>query len=243
VTRPTTFPWHDQAWVTPPFHDFIIYQLHIGAFFAQNDQGQDVRRDRVGTFLDAAQKIEYLRDLGVTAIQLLPIQEFQTSRSLGYNGTNYFAPEVDYSFDPLDPDFQRCFDRANDLLARKGLPLYQPSQLDCQTKQLMAFIDLCHVCGLAVIFDVVYNHAGGNFGTESIYFYDRQREGNQNHSLYFTDKEWAGGLGFAFWQNPVRHFLIDNARFFMDEYHVDGYRYDEVTVIDSFGGWYFLRPD
>ncbi len=241
VTRPHSFPWHDQHWRTPPFHDFIIYQLHIGAFFAVGDQGEDQRTSRVGTFLDAIDKIQYLADLGVTAIQLLPIQEFRTSRSLGYNGTNYFAPEVDYSLDPAGPNFRRCFDRANQLLTQRGHAPYQPSQLDCQTKQLMAFIDLCHVYGMSVIFDVVYNHAGGDFGEESIYFYDRQSYGDHNRSLYFTDREWAGGLGFAYWQAPVRQFLIDNAKFFLDEYHVDGFRFDEVTVIDNFGGWSFLR--
>lgn len=241
VTNPYSFPWHDHDWRTPPYHDFIIYQLHVGAFFATDNLHQDDRSHRVGTFLDVIQKLEYLDDLGVTAIQLLPIQEFQTARSLGYNGTNYFAPEADYSFDPKDPNFQRGFDYANNLLVRHGRKPYEPSQLDCQTKQLMALIDLCHVCGLAVLFDVVYNHAGGDFGDESIYFYDRQPYGTANRSLYFTDRAWSGGLGFAYWQNPVRQFLIDNARFFIDEYHVDGFRYDEVTVIDRFGGWGFAQ--
>jgi 1,4-alpha-glucan branching enzyme len=105
----------------------------------------------------------------------------------------------------------------------------------------MAVIDLLHVYGLAVVFDVVYNHAGGDFGDESIYFFDRQRNGDKNHSLYFTDHEWAGGQVFAFWKGEVRQFLIDNARFFFDEYHVDGFRFDEVTVIDRNGGWSFLQ--
>lgn len=241
ITNPVSFPWHDSAWRTPPFEHFVIYQLHVGAFFATNAAGQDERTQRVGKFLDVVEKIEYLADLGITAVQLLPIQEFMTSRSLGYNGTNYFAPEIDYSFDPNDPGFARGFNIANELLRKKGLVPYAASELNCQTKQLMALVDLLHVYGIAVIFDVVYNHAGGDFGDESIYFYDRQPTGDQNRSLYFTDREWAGGLGFAFWNNSVRQFLIDNAKFFIDEYHVDGFRYDEVTVIDMFGGWYFLR--
>ena len=187
------------------------------------------------------EKVEYLADLGITAVQFLPIQEFRTSRSLGYNGTNYFAPEVDYSFAPSDPEFVRGLEAANDLLRKKGLSPYEARQLNCQTKQLMALIDLLHVHGIAVVFDVVYNHAGGDFGEESIYFYDRQPDGNHNRSLYFTDREWAGGLGFAFWNDVIRQFLIDNARFFIDEYHVDGFRYDEVTIIERFGGGNFLR--
>ena len=105
----------------------------------------------------------------------------------------------------------------------------------------MALIDLCHVYGLAVIFDLVYNHAGGNFGDESLYFGDREPYGDNNRSLYFTDQGWAGGLVFAYWKQEMAQFLIDNAKFFFDEYHVDAYRFDEVTVIDQHGGWHFLQ--
>src|SRR5262244_1632811 len=65
--------------------------------------------------------------------------------------------------------------------------------------------------------------------------------GDNNRSQYFTDQGWAGGLVFAYWKDEVRQFLIDNAKFFFDEYHVDGFRYDEVTVIDRFGGWRFCQ--
>ena len=67
------------------------------------------------------------------------------------------------------------------------------------------------------------------------------RTGDNNRSLYFTDQGWAGGLVFAYWKSEVRQFLIDNARFYFDEYHVDGFRFDEVTVIDRNGGWQFLQ--
>ena len=107
--------------------------------------------------------------------------------------------------------------------------------------QLKALIDLCHVYGLAVILDVVYNHAGGDFGDESLYFFDRAITRSNNDSLYFTDQGWAGGLVFAFWKREIRQFLIDNATFYIHEFHVDGFRYDEVTVIDRFGGWRFCQ--
>jgi 1,4-alpha-glucan branching enzyme len=241
VTRPTTFPWHDSAYRPPAFNDLILYQLHIGAFFSADEQGHDARERRPGRYLDVLYKLEYLAALGVTALQFLPIQEFETMRSLGYNGTDYFSPELDYTIKPLDPEFDRYFLKANELLARRGLSPYRAADLDCQTKQLMALVDLCHVYGLAVIFDVVYNHAGGDFGDESIYFLDRQVSGDNNRSLYFTDKGWAGGLVFAYWQKAVCSYLIDNAAFFVDEYHVDGFRFDEVTVIDTHGGWSFLQ--
>ena len=241
IARPDTFPWHDAAFRTPPFRDLIVYQLHVGAFYSVDELGRDVRADRPGRFLDLLFRLEYLADLGVTAVQLLPIQEFSSTRSLGYNGTDYFSPEMDYSVRPEDPEFQEYLDKANDLLAAKGHAPFTAPDLARQTHQLMAIVDLCHVYGIAVIFDVVYNHAGGDFGTESIYFFDRQLPGDQNRSLYFTDQGWAGGLVFAFWKDEVRQFLIDNATFFLNEYHVDGFRFDEVTVIDRNGGWRFLQ--
>jgi 1,4-alpha-glucan branching enzyme len=93
-----------------------------------------------------------------------------------------------------------------------------------------------------VILDVVYNHAGGfNGDDQSIYFFDRAFTGNNNDSLFFTNEGHAGGLVFAFWKQEVRQFLINNAKLFLEEYHVDGFRYDQVTVIDENGGWSFLQ--
>jgi 1,4-alpha-glucan branching enzyme len=246
ITNPETFPWHDAGFRTPPFENFIVYQLHIGTFYGVDEQGGDTRRTRVARFFDVFDRIEYLADLGVTAIQLLPVQEFTNQRSLGYNGTDYFSPEMDYTVPPGHPDFVRGVDNANALLNKRGLASYAPGDLDCQTKQLMALVDICHVYGIAVIFDVVYNHAGGDFGgsqttSESLYFLDRQQPGSNNNSLYFTDQGWSGGLVFAYWKLEVRQFLIDNAAFFFREYHVDAFRFDEVTVIGSHGGWEFLQ--
>jgi len=102
--------------------------------------------------------------------------------------------------------------------------------------QLKALIDLCHLHDIAVIMDVVYNHAGGDFGDESIYFLDRQPGQYQEHpelnnSLYFIDRGHAGGLVFAIWREEVRQFLIDHAIFLLEEYRIDGLRYDQVSVL------------
>ena len=98
-----------------------------------------------------------------------------------------------------------------------------------------------------MIFDLVFNHAGGGFGDQTMWFFDRQHgieEPRWWNSLYFSDKTWAGGVVFNFQSDPVRAFLIDNARFLLDEYRVDGFRFDEVSVIDhnSYGrGWDFCQ--
>jgi 1,4-alpha-glucan branching enzyme len=90
VRDPNAYPWHDHGWHTPAFNDLIIYQLHLGTFWAQDENGQDVRATRGGTFLDLILKLGYLRDLGINAVQLLPIQQFETHFSLGYNGVDLF---------------------------------------------------------------------------------------------------------------------------------------------------------
>ena len=115
------------------------------------------------------------------------------------------------------------------------------AQLTGQINQFKAFIDLCHLYGIAVIADVVYNHAGGGFDDQSIKFFDRQPYTTDNNSLYFTDQDHAGGRVFAFWKQEVRQFLIDNGKSLLQEYHVDGLRYDQVTVIAESGGWYFAQ--
>jgi 1,4-alpha-glucan branching enzyme len=237
IIRKTDFPWHESGYVTPKFHDFVIYQLHVGTFFTPN------LPQKAGTFLDVARKIPYLAELGITALQMMPIQEFQTQFSQGYNGTDYFSPEMDFAVE--DGDLPPYVAEVNRLLDAKGLQRYRVEDLHGEMNQLKALVDLCHLHGLAVILDVVYNHAGGEFGDESLYFFDRQSsQGGHRDSLYFTDKGHAGGLVFDFGKPEVRDFLIQNAKFFLDEYRVDGFRYDQVSVIDQDGaphGWRFCQ--
>jgi 1,4-alpha-glucan branching enzyme len=237
IVRATDFPWHEIGYITPRFNDFVIYQLHVGTFFTPN------LPNKGGTFLDVALKLPYLADLGVTALQLLPIQEFQTKFSLGYNGTDYFSPEMDFGVP--DADLAPYLVELNRQLENRGLSPYRAEDLRGEMNQLKALIDLSHIHRLALILDVVYNHAGGDFGDESMYFMDRQStQGGNGNSLYFSERGHAGGLVFDFGKSEVRSFLIENARFFLDEYRVDGFRYDQVSVIDHDGaphGWSFCQ--
>jgi 1,4-alpha-glucan branching enzyme len=120
------------------------------------------------------------------------------------------------------------------------------AQITGGPNQLKAMVDLCHVYGIAVAFDVIYNHAGGFMGDdESIYFGDREANtADNNNSLYFTNVGVVGGLAFALWKAPVRQFLIDNATFFLNEYHGDGFRYDEISLLlqaNNASGWLFCQ--
>lgn len=232
-----TYSWRATGWRTTPFTYLSLYQLHIGTF-----HGPD-RRSRVATFLDAALRLEYLADLGVTGIQLLPMVEFASPRSLGYDGSDIFSPEMDYTLEGAEAlAYAPALDA---LLARIGQPPVDHVVLLTPINQFKLFVDLAHLLGMAVLLDVVYNHAGFQIGgqDESLWFLDRAAGTDPNDSLYFTDRTHTGPV-FAFWRREVRQFLIDNALFFLDEYRIDGLRYDQTSVIDvenRGAGWQFLQ--
>src|SRR3954452_16873857 len=239
VRDPGSYPWHDADFRPPALADLVVYQLHVGRFYARDENGHDRRAYRVAKVLDALDRVEYLVDLGVTAIQPLPLVEFPGEWSLGYNGTDLFSPERDYCVAP--PDLGPYVAKVNALLAKRGRSPVSAAELGAQVNQLKAFVDVCHVYGLAVIVDVVYNHAGGGLDPQSLDHFDFPAQPDGSNSVYFSRDDWAGGRVFAFARPEVRSFLIENARALLAEYHVDGLRFDEVTVIDAKGGWFFCQ--
>jgi 1,4-alpha-glucan branching enzyme len=239
VHDPARYPWHDGGFRPAEFRDLILYQLHIGVYYAVDAQGRDKRRG-VSKFLDLLGRVDHLRDLGINALQLLPIQEFSSETSRGYNGLDLYSPEMDYHVVDHD-ELGRYLTQANAMLARHGQARLTLDQLQPGPDQLRCVIDILHLNGIAVLFDLVFNHAGGGFSDQCIKFLDRQPYGDDNRSLYFTDQGWAGGSVFAYWNQDVRQFLIDNVKQCFEEFHIDGIRYDEVTVIDSHGGGRFCQ--
>jgi len=226
-----SYPWHDDGFVPPALRDLVVYQFHVGVFYARSADGGDRRPGRVAKFLDALDRVEYLADLGVNAVQPLPFVEFRTPWSLGYNGTDIFSPEMDYCIG--SEELPSYLEKVNGLLAKKGCAALTPAQLRGQVNQLKAFVDLCHLYGLAVLPDVVYNHAGGDLDDQSLDYFDRPANPDEVNSLYFSQGREAGGKVFDYQKPEVRELLIGNARMFLDEYHVDGFRFDQVTVIDD----------
>ena len=237
IRDPAPYPWHDEDFATPDYSNTIIYQLHVGTYAPRSGAA-------TSTFLDVIGKIEYLAALGINCLQPLPIDEFETSFSLGYNGADYFSPEMAYGV--YDPEVLNAYlNTVNRLLSARNQGALSLRDLTGAANQLRAMIDLCHLYGIAVVLDVVYNHAGGFEGDdESLFFWDRAANGNNNNSLYFTDQSWAGGLAFALWKGDVRQFLINNAVYYVNEFHVDGFRYDEVSVLvakNATTGWSFCQ--
>ena len=153
----------------PPHHDLIIYELHTGTFTKE------------GTFETIIPLLDYLKnDVGVTALELMPVAQFPGRRNWGYDGTYLYAPQWSY-----------------------GGPA-----------GLKRLVDACHGKGLAVILDVVYNHLGP--------------EGNYLNDFgpYFTNRyttPWGSAINYdGLGSDEVRHFIVNNALYWITEYHVDG---------------------
>jgi 1,4-alpha-glucan branching enzyme len=258
------YPWHDAGFRTPDFADMVVYQLHIGTY-APAGPG------RASTFLDVLEKIPYLVALGVNVVQPLPVYEMEDSPSqgypgLGYQGADLYSPEFDYAvYDATD--LARHLATINRLLAAKGFAPVTLADITPAVAQMRAMVDLLHVYGIAVCFDVVYNHAGGwsqnytvpksvaptgviNGDDESLYFWDRavstdaSGDYDNNQSLYFTNQGFVGGLSFALWNADVRGFLRNNALGHLRELHADGFRYDEISMLlamNTASGWEFCK--
>ncbi|HET7440852.1 MAG TPA: alpha amylase C-terminal domain-containing protein [Terriglobales bacterium] len=241
IRSAAAYPWHDSAFVTPDFSNMIIHQLHIGTY---NPGGPGA----ASTFLDVIDKIPYLVALGANVLQPLPVDEVETDPSMGYDGADLFSPDFPYVL--TDPaTLKSHLTTINRLLTAKGFLPLDLQDITPGPAQLKALVDLCHVYGIAVAFDVVYNHGGGftvngQLDDGCIYYWDRAKNvGNNNDSLYFTDQDrGTGGLSFALWKNDVCQFLINNALYYIGEFHVDGFRYDEISDLISMNcdsGWTF----
>jgi len=178
VFNPDTFEWEDHHWRGIPLEEMIIYEIHTGTFTPE------------GNFRAIIPFLDYLKnDLGVTAIELMPVAQFPGERNWGYDGTYLYAPQNSYG-------------------GPQGLKI---------------LINACHQQGLAVILDVVYNHLGP--------------EGNYlgNYGPYFTERyktPWGPTINFDGPESDeVRRFVIDNALYWVTEYHFDGLRIDAIHGI------------
>src|SRR3984893_12755696 len=212
VADPDAYDWEDDRPPRTPFTRTVIYELHIGNFTRHPNSG--VQADRRGTFVGLIDKIPYLKDLGVSAVELLPVFAFDEEAApperrnvWGYQPIPFFAPHPSYSsrLDPLG-----ALDEFRDMV--KAL----------------------HRAGIEVILDVVYNHTaeGGADGpTLSL-------RGLANETYYILDENGGGyadysGTGNSLNANEsvVRRLILDSLRYWVGEMHVDGFRFDLAAVL------------
>ncbi len=187
VVDPHDFAWSDQCWFGLARQDLVFYELHVGTFTPE------------GAFESAIPHLEGLRQLGVTAVEIMPVAQFPGSRNWGYDGVYPFSAQNSY-----------------------GGP-----------EGLKRLVDSCHRHGLAVFLDVVYNHLGP--------------EGNylRDFGPYFTDRyltPWGQALNFdGPGSDEVRRFFMENALYWLTEFHMDGLRLDAVHAITDKSALPFLE--
>ena len=212
LADPSAYDWEDDRSPRTPFAKTVIYELHVGNFTRHPNSG--VADGRRGTFAGLIEKLPYLQDLGVSAIELMPVFAFdeesapQGRRNVwGYQPLSFFAPHPGYSSrrDPL-----AALDEFRDL------------------------VKAAHRAGIEIILDVVYNHTaeGGADGpTLSL-------RGLANDTYYILDENDAGyadysGTGNSLNANEsvVRRLILDSLRYWACEMHVDGFRFDLAAVL------------
>jgi maltooligosyltrehalose trehalohydrolase len=181
-----TFSWNDSACTGIALEEAILYEIHVGTFTSE------------GTLDAIIPKLDHLTDLGVNAIEIMPVNQFPGSRNWGYDGAYPYA--VQNSYDGPDA--------------------------------LKRLVNAAHARDVAVVLDVVYNHLGpeGNYLAE--------------FGPYFTDHyktPWGKAINFdGKWSDQVRDFFIENALYWLREFHIDGLRLDATHQIFDMSATHFL---
>ena len=179
-TQEDSYTWSDFTLTEP--EKLVIYELHLRDFTATGD------------IHGAMDKLEYLKAMGVNAIELMPTQEFDGNDSWGYNPCYFFAMDKAYG----------------------------------TTEDYKDFIDACHKEGIAVILDVVYNHATGNFPHAKMYWDSSANKTAKNNPFFNVDAPHPYSVfhDFNHENEWVRAYVKRNLQFLLEEYNLDGFRFD-----------------
>lgn len=174
----SAFDWQCSDWKGRPWEETVIYELHPGTFTPE------------GSFDGVIGKLDHLADLGVTAIELMPVAQFAGERGWGYDGVLLYCPHRAYG----------------------------------GVRGLKRLVDAAHQRGLMVFLDVVYNH----FGPEGNHLADYAPD------FFDPDRQTPWGAAIRYAEPAVRDFFVDNALYWLDEFRLDGLRFDAIDhVIDD----------
>ena len=181
-TQPEQYSWAVADFQMPSAESMLIYELHLRDF------------TETGDLEGAMAKLPYLKALGINAIELMPVQEFDGNDSWGYNPCFFFALDKAY-----------------------GTP-----------RMYKKFIDACHQAGIAVLFDVVYNHATGSCPLAKLYWDSANNKTANNNPYFNVDAPHPYSVFHDFNHESllVRKFIKRNLQYLLTEYHIDGFRFD-----------------
>jgi glycogen operon protein len=212
VVDPSLYDWEGDVPLKRPFAQTVIYEMHVRGFTRHPSSG--LPAETRGTYRGLIDKIPYLKDLGVTAVELLPVFQFDEQDALpghvnywGYSPVSFFAPHVAYSSrkDHLGP-----------------------------IEEFRDMVKALHRAGIEVILDVVFNHtAEGNHagpmfcyrGLENCAYYILQEDRSR-----YADYTGTGNTLNAN-QPIVRRLIVDSLRYWVESMHVDGFRFDLASIL------------
>ncbi len=226
VIRAPEYDWEGDTPLRIPYAHSVIYEMHVGGF--TRHESSAVPAEKRGTFAGVIEKIPYLKELGVTAVELMPVQEFDPvgassnlSNYWGYSTLAFFAPHHGYC---LRGD------------AREGI------------NEFRDMVKALHKAGIEVILDVVFNHTSeGNEngptqsfrGLDNFIYYELEPGNEVQYANY-------SGCGNSFNANHpvVGRLILDSLRYWASEMHVDGFRFDLAAALarDMFGKPLSLPP-
>jgi isoamylase len=193
-------PWHG--------HDAVIYELHVGGF--TRDASSQVAEFKRGTFLGVLDKLPYLKALGVTVVELMPVHHFEPEQGgnyWGYMPLSFFVPHADYavSSDPLE-----------------------------HADEFRTMVRELHAADIEVVLDVVYNHTA-ELGDGGATF---NLKGIDNRSYYLMTPDLASyrdetgcGNTLRSAHPATRRLILSSLRYWVEEMHVDGFRFDLASVL------------
>jgi glycogen operon protein len=218
------FNWEGDRPPGIPMKDLIIYEAHVKGFTAHPSSNAE----HPGTYTAFIEKIPYLKDLGINAVELMPVQEYFVRKELlekglsdfwGYNTIAFFAPEISYS---------------------------TGRHPGCQVGEFKNMVKALHKAGIEVILDVVYNHTGeGNElgptlsfkGIDNRTYYSLlpdPDDGDRKYRYYLNDTSCGNTLNIA---NPaVLRLVLDSLRYWVEVMHVDGFRFDLASILARVNG-------
>jgi glycogen operon protein len=212
VADPGRYDWEGDTPLRRPYAETVIYELHVRGFTRHPSSG--VAANRRGTYAGLIEKVPYLQDLGITAVELLPIFQFDPQDApagrtnyWGYQPVSFFAPHHAY--------------------CSRSEPLAVLDEFRDMVKAL-------HCAGLEVILDVVFNHTaeGGEDGPTLCY------RGLANDFYYILQEDRSRYANFSGCGNTlnanqaiVRRLIQDSLRYWVTEMHVDGFRFDLASIL------------
>ncbi|HLO46870.1 MAG TPA: alpha-amylase family glycosyl hydrolase [Kamptonema sp.] len=190
-----TYVWQHDDKPLPSDRELVIYEVHVADFSG----GEDDPYAR-GKYEHVIEKLDYLCDLGINAIELMPIKEYPGDYSWGYNPRYFFATESSYG----------------------------------TTEGLKKLIDECHGRGIRVILDGIYNHSESSSPLTQI-----DHDLWYHHSPRDPDNNWGPEFNYDLYDEnldlkPAWNFIGDVVRFWVQEYHIDGIRYDAARQIANY---------